>query len=91
MENASLEHLSAKKLADDPSQLVIIFMFLSNMKRCVPWPHRSIGNLGHLALSNQDLAAVLSISRYVIMSLQYGANVSHVINAAMYSATWMFF
>ena len=56
-----LERISAISFAAEGIQFVEIFIPHSIMYRWVPWAHRSNGNVGHLAASNQAFAAVLSI------------------------------
>ena len=85
-----LERISAISFTAEGIQFVEIFIPHSIMYRWVPWAHRSNGNVGHLAASNQAFAAVLSIWRQVILLEQCSANVSQVIRRAKNSATLIF-
>ena len=65
-------------------------MFILSLCKWLPWAQRSYGALGHLAVSSQAFAVMLSMDNVVIFPVQYVANVSHVIKAQMNSAMLIF-
>ena len=89
-EKRLLEHISASSLSLDATHWVLIFIVILIIYKCVPWAHRSNGALGHLAESSHAFAVILSRCNTVIRPMQNCAKVSHVIKAAMNSATLIF-